>query len=870
MKAVNLRTEFMHDPLGIDINMPLLSWICEGGKRQTAFELSASENGEEIFNSGKLESREMRHRWTLKGKSRQRVYWKVRLWDENDVPGDWSDEAFFEFGLLNAGDWKARWIDPEKESLTEVNNRPASYLKASFSMVKSDGTRLDDAKPESAKLEGTKPDGARLYITAHGMYHAYLNGTRVGDAVLTPGTSEYKKRLEYQTYDVTALIKDGDNEIEVILGDGWYRGKSGMNNTAGNLYGTDISLLAQLEVEGSPILLTDGSWQASQSGPIMKNGLDFGELTDARRVPDDWHSVRIEEFGYENLVCSNNVPVKEKEEFTGKCITTPEGKTVIDFGQNMAGYVSFTVEAHAGQKVRLVHGESLDKDGNFTIENFQNANHTPEKRVPQEINYICKEGMNHYKPSFSIFGFQYALVETDIPVEKFSFHAHAVYSDMEQTGFFECGNAPVNQLFHNSIWSMKGNFADIPTDCPTRERSGWTGDCGAFVKTGAYLMNCYPVLRKWLCEVRAEQCPNGAVPGVAPLNEQVSAFKKLSDGSAGWGDAIGIVPYTLSGFYGTETILEENYDALKRWVDFSVRRASKTRLRNLGKFGKHAKYTVDKGFHWGEWLEPDVSSVTVLKDTLMKGAPEVPTAYLAYSSQLLSDIAERLGKEEDRRKYSEIAEKARAAYHNLQYKTGRIESERQAQYVRPIALDLISEEEKKDAAKALNELVIKCGYHLNTGFLSTPHLTGALSRYGYTDTAYKLLLQDTSPSWLYSVKKGANTIWETWNGIDEDGNVHDSLNHYSYGAITGWLFDSVAGIRIDGGRFLVEPQPDRSLGFVKASYDSVYGTIVSSWKYNEDKGEFEYEITVPSNMTAVLRLPGHDEVEVEDGTHRFA
>jgi len=850
MIAVNLRTEFMHNPMGIDIKSPYLSWICDGGKNQTAYEVSAAENGHEVFNSGKIKSSDMNYCWALEAKSRQRVCWKVRLWDENDTPGEWSAEAFFEFGLLNKSEWKANWINPESENLTEVNNRPVSYLKSSFSV--------------------SKTDCARLYITAHGMYHAYINGTRVGDAVLTPGTSEYNKRLEYQTYDVSAIIKEGDNEIEVILGDGWYRGKSGMNNVKGNLYGTDISLLAQLEVDGEAVMITDSSWKASQSGPIMKNGLDFGELTDARNVPEDWHGVRIEEFGYDNLVCSNNVSVKEHEEFEGKIVNTPDGKIVIDFGQNMAGYVSFSVEAEAGQIVRLVHGEALDKDGNFSINNFQHAGHDLQKFVPQEINYVCKEGINNYKPSFSMFGFQYMLVETDIPINKFSFKAHAVYSDMEQTGFFECGNTLVNQLFHNSLWSMKGNFADIPTDCPTRERSGWTGDCGAFVKTGSYLMNCYPVLRKWLCEVRAEQLPEGAIPGVAPLNEEVGFFKKLSDGSAGWGDAIGIVPNTLSRFYGTDAILEENYDAIKKWVDFSAKRASKTRLKNITKFGKYSRYTVDKGFHWGEWLEPDVDKVMVLKDTLMKGAPEVPTAYLAYSAQLLADIAKRLGKEDDHKKYSELAKKVRAAYHNLQYKNGMIESDRQAQYVRPIALDLISEEEKKETAKALNDLVIKCGYHLNTGFLSTPHLTGALSRYGYKDTAYKLLLQDTVPSWLYSVKKGANTIWETWNGIDSEGNVHDSLNHYSYGAITGWLFDSVAGIMIDNGKMVIEPCPDKSLGFVKASYKSVYGTVISAWKYNEERDCFEYDITVPCNMKALIKLPDFEEVEVGAGTYHFA
>lgn len=847
MKAINLRTEFMKNPIGIDIKNPYLTWECAEGMQQTKMELFASADGNELFHSGIVATNKMHFRLKDVFKSRRRVTWKVRLWDENDQVGEWSEEAFFEFAFLETSCWKAKWINPEKVNLTEVNNRPASYLKNHFELTQA-------------------PSNARLYVTAHGMYVAYINGKRVGDAVLCPGTSEYKKRLEYQTVDVSSLLKQGQNDILVELGDGWYRGKSGMNNVKGNLYGEDISLLAQLEVDGQLVLVTDESWQATQNGPIQKNGLDYGEFVDARKELTDWHEVRVEPFTFDTLVCSNNVPIKEHETFSGQLIVTPKGEQVIDFGQNIAGYVELSTLATAGAKIRMVHGETLDADGNFTIENFQHYNNDPEKRVPQEVNYICKDGENHYKPSFSLFGFQYMLVETDIPIENIHFTAHAVYSDMEQTGFFECGVQEVNQLVHNTLWSMKGNFADIPTDCPTRERSGWTGDCGAFVQTGTYLMNCYPVLRKWLHEVRAEQLENGAVPGVAPLNEEPKGFKKLSDGSAGWGDAIGIVPTTLAKVYGSEDILLENYDSFKKWVDFTEKRARKTRIRNWRKFGKHKKYTVDRGFHWGEWLEPDVDSKKVIGETLMKGAPEVPTAYYAYSARSLSNVATKLGKQEDARYYAELAAKVKEAYRAFVLQDGKIHSDRQARYVRPIALDLLSDSEKKQAAADLNALVIKNEYHLNTGFLSTPFLTGVLTDYGYKDTAYKLLLQDTAPSWLYAVKKGANTIWETWTGKEEDGRVHDSLNHYSYGAVVGWLFRGVCGIKVEDETIVIEPHPSSRLGYARARYDSVYGTIEVAWSYNE-RGEVDYTFTIPSNMSAEVRLEGKEPEVLGAGTY---
>ena len=854
MKASHIKVEHLKNPLGIDLKKPFISWCCQEGLQQTGYLINAfsywnNQKDELIYTSGKQNISTMSAYLDTELKSRQRVLIEITLFDENNKPGEVST-AVFETALLNQQDWCAKWINPEPENLTEVNNRPASYLKRTFS------------------VEETEP--ARLYITAHGLYTVFLNSTKVGNAVLTPGTSEYSVNLEYQTYDVTSYLKKGDNEIQIILGDGWYRGKSGMNNPKGNLFGTDIACLAQLEVNKKVVLKTEGSWIASQKGPVQKNGLDFGETVDANLgngffATEEFHPVRVENFSYKPLKCSNNVPITEHEVFQGKRIVTPREEDVLDFGQNMAGYVSFSVTAKAGQKITLTHGEALDENGNFTIENFQGP--TEDKQIPQKIVYLCKEGKNEYKPQFCLFGFQYVKVETDLPLDEISFQAHAVYSDMEQVGQFQCGSQEVNQLVQNSLWSMKSNFADIPTDCPTRERQGWTGDAALFVSTGTYLMDCYSVFRKWLAEVRVAQLEDGKIPGVAPRSEPTGFFQKLSNGSAGWADAITIVPSVLSQVYQCPDILSENYDAMRKWVDFSQKRAKKSRLKAKWKRNPYQHYIVDTGFHWGEWMEPGTDIKNALAETMKKGNPEVPTAYFAYSAQLLALAAERLNKKEDAFYYQDLSKKIKKAYRAYFVKEGHIVSDRQARYVRPIALDILTLKEKKKAAQDLNELVIQNDYHLNTGFLSTPYLCEVLSSYGYTDTAYRLLLQDTAPSWLYEVKKGATTIWETWNGIDEQGKVSASLNHYSYGAVTGWLFKGVAGIQLSDGKIIIKPHPHDSIGFVNAVYQSPVGQIQSSWRY-EGK-TIHYEVKIPSNTSATVILPNGKEHQITAGTYSF-
>ena len=527
MKAVHLQTNHLTAPLGMDAGPLFLSWQCADGVRQTAYEIELTAGGQPLWQSGKTAGSTMHAEAPAVAGSRLRGTWKVRLWDENDQPGAWS-EAAFETGLAPA-DWLGAWADPEtqepdipgddainafarpnwerKQAEKEAAgkgaaepykpHRPASYLRRRFTAPKGD---------------------ARLYITAKGLYVAYLNGQRVGAQVLTPGSFTGNKHLGAQTYDVTPLLQAGENELLIALGDGWHRSTSGVDGDR-DLFGDTLAVLFQLEVDGKAVCVSDDELQATQCGPIRQNDMQQGEVYDARLegALTGWHGVRT--YRDELPVSgSNTVPVLEHEAFTGKLLQTPNGETVIDFGQNLAGYVEITLTGHAGQRLLLTCGETLDENGNFTQENFQDRNRHKEGGTAQLLELICKEGVNHCKPSFTIMGFRYAKVETDADLTDAVFTAHAVYSDMAVTGAFTCGVEAVNQLVKNSIWSQKGNFCDIPTDCPTRERAGWTGDMGIFIETGLTLMDCYPVVEKWLAECRLNQYPDGRMANIAPPN----------------------------------------------------------------------------------------------------------------------------------------------------------------------------------------------------------------------------------------------------------------------------------------------------------------------------------------------------------------
>lgn len=469
MKATRLRTEYLNNPVGVDFSRPRLSWNCEGGKKQTAYRIVT-----EKWDSGKVESDSMHVEYPLELSDRERVTWKICLWDENDEVGEWN-EAFFEQGIT---EWSAKWITGDYP-VNKKERYPVDCFRKTFSVDKKIGK-------------------ARLYITACGLYEAKIGGKKVGDFCFAPGHTDYRRRVQYQTYDVADLLSDGENELTVNLADGWYRGSCGAWGRK-NQYGAETKLIAQLELafeDGTDdVIVTDDSWEWSNDGPIRFADNKDGEIVEAFRTP--LYNSHAKVTKHKVLpVASNNVPVKEHETFKPKLIITPSGKKVLDFGQNIAGYISFSLNAKVGQRILLYFGEMLDGEGEFTQKNIQLSRKG--RTTPlQKVDYTCAEGKNDYKTTFAVFGFQYALVESEVEFSPEDFTAIAVYSDLEQTGFFSSSNELLNRFFEATVWSAKGNHLDVPTDCPTRERHGWAGDAQIFAKTATYLFDFAPFAKKY-------------------------------------------------------------------------------------------------------------------------------------------------------------------------------------------------------------------------------------------------------------------------------------------------------------------------------------------------------------------------------------
>lgn len=848
MKAIRLRTEYLKNPLGIDLLKPRLFWSCEDGVTQTAYQILAEADGNAAWDSGKVISAQMTHiPYGGKLTSRMRVTWKARLWDENGEAGPWSEPAFFEMGLLAASDWHAQWIAGDYK--VHTNQRyPVDCFRKTFqagSIVK-----------------------ARLYVTACGIYEGMLNGQRIGDFVLAPGHTDYRKRIQYQTYDVTALLRNGENALTFQLADGWYRGSCGAWGLR-NQYGTETKLLAQLELtdESGRIttVCTDGSWQWSNDGPIRFADNQDGEILDARMVPSYSGKARLTRH---NVVptASNNVPVTEHECFKPTVLTTPSGKTVLDFGQNIAGYAAFTVQAKAGQRIFLRFGELLDKDGEFTQKNIQCS--SKKKTTPlQQVEYICKDGENRYKTRFAVFGFQYILVETELPFQPEDFTAIAVYSDMEQTSFFSSSNELLNRFVENTLWSAKNNSADVPTDCPTRERHGWTGDSQLFCLTASYLQNYLPFARKHIRDLTDWQRKDGCFPQIAPYGG-VDFYMNTMNGSVGWSDAGVLIPYRLWKQFGDEEILRENYDAMARYARFMARRCGKLGLmaKPLGLKGKYKKYAVNAGQSYGEWAEPAEVHPNQWTD-MVAPHPEVSTAYTAYVMSVMAEIAEALGKTADIPFYKEYQQGCTLAYQELvQTKDYSLDTDRQAQLVRPLYFGLLDEEQTAFAKKRLIQALDHYGWWLGTGFLSTPLILYVLGEIDL-EAAYRLLENEEMPGWLFMPKMGATTVWESWEGTQAQGGIA-SLNHYSKGACCEWVFRVMCGIQVAGqNHFVIEPRPGGHFTHAGLEYQSVYGMVACHWEKKNGKGI--YHISVPANTTAELCLPGGTHKTLTAGTYTF-
>lgn len=852
MKAIRLRVEYLKNPIGIDYVKPRLIWNCEGGVKQTAYQVVATDEKEDVlWDSGKVEDSQMVHiPWGGKAlDSRAIVNWKVRLWDEENVSGDWSETAYFELGLLHKEDWKAKWITGNYK-VNKNQLYPVDCFRKQFTVE----------KPVRK---------ARIYATACGVYESCLNGRKTGETVLAPGITDYNKRIQYQTIDVTEQIERSSNSWTVMLADGWYRGAAGAWGIR-NQYGTETKFYGQLEItyeDGSvEVIASDETWDWSNDGPIRRADNKDGEVVEAYREATYTDKAKLTSHPI-IPTASNNVILKENEIFEPKLFLSPSGKKILDFGQNFAGYVSFSLNAKQGDKITLRFGEMLLSDGEFTQRNFQLV--SKKKTTPlQRVEYICKEGCNEYKTRFSIFGFRYVEVDTDLEIKAENFKGIAVYSAFEQTGWFDSSNTLLNQLVHATMWSTKSNSADLPTDCPTRERHGWTGDAQIFFQTASYLVDYAPFAKKYLRDVYDWQKKSGRLPQIAPPGG-VDFYMWVMNGSVGWSDVGIIMPYQFRKIFGDKAILEEYYDRMKSYAHFMQRRCNKwggpyakpTRVK-----GEAKKYIVNCGQSYGEWSEPaDVCSFQWYD--FAAPHPEVSTAYTSYMMSLMEKIATELGKTEDLPNYVEYKEGCKRAYQALvQTKDFDLDTDRQAQLVRPLALDLLNDEQKAFAKKRLIQAMENYGWRLGTGFLSTPFILDILADIDI-EAAYKLLENEEVPGWLSMPKAGATTIWESWEGPNAGGAGEGSLNHYSKGAVCQWLFESMCGIQIAGeNAFIIAPKPGGHFTYAKAEYSSVYGKVVSGWKKLE-AGRYEFEITIPTNTKAKVILPDGRVQEYMAGTY---
>ena len=846
MKAIRLKTEFLFNPLGIDVKNPLLSWNCEGGVKQTAYRIVAKNGDAVAWDSGKIAGESMRATYMGELCSRDRIDWSVILWDENDIQGE-PTSSFFEMGLLSPNDWTARWIAGDYV-VNRLKRYPVDCFKKEF--------QTSDVKK------------ARIYVSACGVYELMLGDRRVGDFVLAPGHTDYRKRVQCQVYDVTELLCDGANTLTAMLSDGWYRGACGAWGRK-NQYGKKTKLIVQLEIEKNDgtrqTIVSDSSWSWSNDGAIRFADNKDGEIIDARLSPTYCGKARVARHKV-YPVASNNVPVKEHECFKPTVINTPSGKKVLDFGQNIAGYVRFSLKAKAGQTLKLRFGEMFDKDGEFTQKNIQCA--TKHYTTPlQQIIYTAKDGLNEYKTKFAIFGFQYALVEGDIDWNADDFTAIAVYSDMEETVDFDCSNPLINKFVENTRWSAKNNHADVPTDCPTRERHGWTGDAQIFCDSASYFFDYTSFARKYLKDMCDGQRKNGVFRQITPVGG-IDFYMNSMDGSAGWSDAGVLIPYRIYRKYGDIRILEENYDAMRRYARFKIKSIGKHYLTGLptGLSFKDSRSISNYGQSYGEWAEPaDVNAFKI--SDFINPHPEETTAYIVYMLEMMTKIAHVLGKEKDAALYTKHADRVREGYRKLiQTEKYSYDTDRQAKLVRPLYLNLLDGEQKEFAKTRLLKALDSYSWRVGTGFLSTSFILYVLADMDI-EYAYRLLENEQMPGWLFMPKMGANTIWEGWEGNEAQGGI-GSLNHYSKGAVCEWLFSEMCGVKVaKGNTYIVEPKIGGHITRASCEYNGIYGRVKSEWSRHGDKTV--YRITVPSNATVRAILPDGEHI-LAAGIHEFS
>ncbi len=877
LTAKGLRTNGRTAPLGIDSPAPVFSWlpVADDDAEQVVYviEVSCSERFgvELVWCSGRVESA-LPFDVAYQGpplRSRCRYHWRVRLEDSQGGTGQWSDPASFETGVLDPALWSAEWITAAPLTLPSAD--AAVYLRGSVELTEE-------------VVHG------RAYVSGLGWYRFFVNGRDLTGAALVPRWTPFDKIVEYQTYDVSENFRRGRNIIALAIGDGRYRGRNGMSARRA-VYGDRLAGFAQIELalaDGSTVtVVTEKGWHGGP-GRILASDPMHGEHIDLRISDDDWligdnpparmSPVEVLPPASRSLVAEELPPVREIDALTPRTITRlPSGAQIVDFGQNMAGVVRIRLSGPEGAQVRLTHSELLAPDGELDL-TYLDA--PPIMKVAPQRDEVTLGGRDEWiEPWFTIHGFRYIQVDgLGHNLGRDDVRAMVLSTDLPVTSTFECSDQRLNQLQRNVLWGLRSNFTDTPTDCPTRERSGWTGDIQVFAPTAALLVDAHGYLNRYLRNLALEQFPDGTVPPFVPretstFNGGRNRLVRITASAVGWGDVAVMLPWTLYRYYGDATVLRRQYDSMRQWVDHLERTArterSPTRLLRK-RVGARERYILDTGFHWGEWLRPGEPFAMLARDLLWH-RPVVATAYFAHSTMLMSRIAEVIGSTADARHYAELSECVRDAWRSAFVQPdGRIGADHQDDYVRALAFDLLTPQQRPGVVERLTQLIEQAGNHVGTGFLSTSMILPVLADNGRAQLAFDLLLQTTSPSWLHQIERGATTVWETWDAYDKNGKGKGSHNHYAFGAVAQWLIEGIAGIiPAEPGYRVIRVQPCVSGGLThaSASITTPFGVARSSWRVDGER--VELDVTIPSGATGDIRL-GDGRVErVGAGTHGF-
>ena len=835
MKITNLKTNRISNPLGFYLGIPSLSWIVEDTPDivQKAAQVRVAGDAEFsqlIFDSGKVEGTgidSLAYRLELKLAPRTRYYWKVHVWGETEQAE--SEFAWFETAKIDEA-WSAQWITPDVE-----DNQIHPYIFKRFELAEN-------------------VISARAYVCGLGLYNLEVNGEKVGWEYLAPGCNAYDQWLQYQTYDLTEQLRTGSNLLTVMLGNGWYKGRYGLQdaNFQSKTYGDRFALICEIHITFASgkerLLVSDTSWSALPA-PVLASSIYDGETYDARigapaQAEGQLWGVKPVTMDLTLLEARRSLPVCINELIKPVAVIhTPAGETVLDMGQNMVGWLRFKTDAPAGTQIKLQYGELL-QHGNFYKENLRTAR--------AEYLFIANGRETIAEPKFTFFGFRYVKVTGWVgDLNPDDFVGCVVYSGMDLTGEIVTSNEKVNKLFKNALWGQKGNFLDLPTDCPQRdERLGWTGDIQVFSGTACFNMDSAAFFAKFAYDLGKEQAKfGGMVPYFVPV------VNSRKGGSSAWGDVATILPWNVYEFYGDKSILEQQFESMRAWVDF-------IKAADQASGGKRLWTT---GFHFGDWLALDGND----PDSPMGGTPEdyISSAYYYYSARLTARAAVVLGKDQEAEQYARLAGEVKAAIQQEYFTaTGRLAINTQTGFVLALIMDLAPEQFRQ---RIIHDLVLrlrKDKLHLRTGFVGTPYLCRVLSNHGANDLAYRLLLNEDYPSWLYAVNLGATTIWERWNSLNLDGTISstgmNSLNHYAYGSIVEWMYRDMCGLNPSAGddqltgfrRARIAPKPEPAIRWARARYRSAAGWYESGWQI-DDQGRLVFDIAIPFNATALLVLP---------------